>query len=132
MTDIQAAVGREQLKRLPEIIERRRYLAQRYQEMLADVPGLKLPTEPTSAKNNWQSFCVRLPETSHQVQMILDVGVFTRRGIMCTHRESAYQNEAWSCGIKQNSCECQSGGCQRLSESEQAQKQVLFYHCFIR
>jgi perosamine synthetase len=37
MTDIQAAVGREQLKRLPEIVERRRYLAQQYQEKLADV-----------------------------------------------------------------------------------------------
>jgi perosamine synthetase len=133
MTDIQAAVGREQLKRLPEIIERRRYLAQRYQEMLRDVPGLKLPTEPTWAKSNWQSFCVRLPETSDQVQvmqMMLDAGVSTRRGIMCTHREPAYQNEAWSCGIKQHSCECQPGSCQRLSESEQAQEQAIILPLF--
>ena len=63
MTDIQAAVGREQLKRLPEIVERRRYLAQRYQEQLADVPGLKLPTQPAWAKSNWQSYCVTLTRT---------------------------------------------------------------------
>ena len=30
MTDIQAAIGREQLKRLPAIVERRRALAARY------------------------------------------------------------------------------------------------------
>ncbi len=70
MTDIQAAVGREQLKRLPEIVERRRYLAQRYHEMLADIPGLKLPTEPESARSNWQSYCVRLPKNCEQQQVM--------------------------------------------------------------
>ena len=39
MTDIQAAVGREQLKRLPLIVERRRFLAERYAELLAGTPA---------------------------------------------------------------------------------------------
>jgi perosamine synthetase len=133
MTDIQAAVGREQLKRLPEIVERRRYLAQRYQQLLADIPGLKLPTEPTWAKSNWQSFCVRLPETSDQVQvmqMMLDAGISTRRGIMCTHREPAYQQEAWGCGVKQKNCECEAGSCKRLTESEQAQDRAIILPLF--
>ena len=34
MTDIQAAVGREQLKRLPEIIAARRRIAARYTQLL--------------------------------------------------------------------------------------------------
>lgn len=38
MTDMQAAVGREQLKRLPGILARRRLLARRYGEMLASFP----------------------------------------------------------------------------------------------
>lgn len=133
MTDIQAAVGREQLKRLPEIVERRRYLAQRYQELLADVPGLKLPTEPTWAKSNWQSFCVRLPEKCdqlHVMQTMLDAGVSTRRGIMCAHRELAYQKEAWSCGITDKSCNCEPGSCQRLTESEQAQERAIILPLF--
>ncbi|MFB2773260.1 DegT/DnrJ/EryC1/StrS family aminotransferase [Pelatocladus sp. BLCC-F211] len=133
MTDIQAAVGREQLKRLPEIVERRRYLAQLYQEMLADVPGLKLPTEPAWAKSNWQSFCVRLPEKCDQVQVMqamLDAGVSTRRGIMCAHRESAYSIEAWSCGIDGDACDCKQGSCQRLTESEQAQERAIILPLF--
>ena len=36
MTDIQAAVGREQLKRLPGIVQARRKLADRYKALLAD------------------------------------------------------------------------------------------------
>ncbi len=133
MTDIQAAVGREQLKRLPEIVERRRDLAQRYQELLADVPGLKLPTEPAWTRSNWQSYCVRLPEKCDQVQVMqamLDAGVSTRRGIMCAHRESAYQSEAWSCGIDANTCDCQKGKCQRLTESEQAQERSIILPLF--
>jgi perosamine synthetase len=135
MTDIQAAVGREQLKRLPEIVERRRDLAQRYQEQLADVPGLKLPTEPGWAKSNWQSFCVRLPEKYDQVEVMqgmLDAGIATRRGIMCTHREPTYQIETWSCGVEPKACECELGKCDRLAESEQAQDNSvllpLFHH----
>lgn len=93
MTDIQAAVGREQLKRLPEIIERRRFLAGRYRELLANVPRLRLPEEPFWARSNWQSYCVRLPERCNQrqvMQFMLDRGVATRRGVICAHREGAY------------------------------------------
>ncbi|KAF3884596.1 MULTISPECIES: DegT/DnrJ/EryC1/StrS family aminotransferase [Nostocales] len=133
MTDIQAAVGREQLKRLPEIVERRRYLAQRYQELLADVPGLKLPTEPRWVRSNWQSYCVRLPERCDQVQVMqamLDAGISTRRGIMCAHRESAYKRENWLCGIDRHNCDCQKGKCQRLTESEQAQERSIILPLF--
>jgi perosamine synthetase len=93
MTDIQAAVGREQLKRLPEIIKLRRQLASQYVELLGGIDGLGLPHEPDRARSNWQSFAVRLPDGCDQrqvMQSMLDAGVSTRRGIMCSHREEAY------------------------------------------
>jgi len=95
MTDIQAAVGREQLKRLPEIIARRRELADRYRRMLAEIPGLELPREPNWARSNWQSFSVRLPRDRDQravMQYMLDEGISARRGIMCSHRAEAYRD----------------------------------------
>jgi dTDP-4-amino-4,6-dideoxygalactose transaminase len=101
LTDLQAAVGREQLKRLPEMIARRRLHAERYRELLADLPGLVLPEEPAWARSNWQSFCVRLPDGCEQrdvMQAMLDAGVSTRRGIMCAHREPAYSDEPWQAG----------------------------------
>jgi perosamine synthetase len=94
MTDIQAAAGREQLKRLAGIVARRRDIAQRYRELLVDAPGLRLPYEPRHARSNWQSFCVRLPDQCEQralMQMMLDRGIATRRGIMCSQRESIYR-----------------------------------------
>lgn len=96
MTDIQAAVGREQLKRLPGIVARRRALAARYAELLRGAQWLGLVSEPSYARSNWQSFCVRLPESSDQrtvMQAMLDAGIATRRGIMCAHREDVYASQ---------------------------------------
>jgi perosamine synthetase len=93
MTDIQAAVGREQLKRLRDIVRRRRELAARYRELLRDLPTVTSPTEPPYGRTNWQSYCVRLSAALDQrkvMQSMLDAGVSTRRGIMCSHRERAY------------------------------------------
>lgn len=93
MTDIQAAVGRRQLARLPEILARRRALAAAYRDGLAEIPGIIAPAEPDWARSNWQSYCVRLPAGIDQaalMQAMLDEGVATRRGIMCAHLEGAY------------------------------------------
>ena len=95
MTDIQAAVGREQLKRLPGVVKRRRELVELYRSELADAQWLHVPTEPSWARTNWQSFSVRLPDACDQrtvMQAMLDKGIATRRGIMCAHREDTYRD----------------------------------------
>lgn len=99
MTDLQAAVGREQLRRLPELIAQRRWLAAQYLENLSTIPGLGLPIEPEWARSNWQSFCVRLPDTVDQrevMQALLDQGISTRRGVMNIHLERAYSSQQGS------------------------------------
>ena len=121
LTDVQAAIGREQLKRLPELVSRRRELAAAYVALLGDVPDIVLPAEPEWARSNWQSYCVRLPNGVSQkrvMQLMLNGGVATRRGIMCAHREPAYQKEPW-----------RSAG--PLTESERAQEECILlplYH----
>jgi dTDP-4-amino-4,6-dideoxygalactose transaminase len=93
MTDIQAAVGREQLKRMPEIIAARRRLAARYTKLLQDNLGIVTPHEPDWARSNFQSYSVKLPDRLDQravMQAMLDAKIATRRGIMCAHREACY------------------------------------------
>ena len=126
LTDIQAAIGREQLKRLPDAIEQRRAMAGRYCSLLRDIPGIVLPTEPEWAHTNWQSYCVRLPDGFDQrevMQKMLDDGIATRRGIMCAHREPAYRDAAtWRCA--QPDCS-PTPQCPNLIESERAQDQAI-------
>jgi perosamine synthetase len=133
LTDIQAAIGREQLKRLPEAISQRRKLAERYRHLLAGIPGLILPAEPDWARTNWQSYCVRLPENTDQLlvmQQMLDEGIATRRGIMCAHLEPAYNDSTtWRCA--QSGCK-PGGSCPNLAESERAQNEGVILPLFSR
>jgi perosamine synthetase len=97
LSDIQGAVGREQLKRLPDLIPPRRRQAARYQAGLSDLPQVALPQEPAWARSNWQSTWITLtrecPQSQVEVmQALLSRGIHTRRGVMCAHREPAYRD----------------------------------------
>jgi perosamine synthetase len=99
MTDIQAAIGREQLKRLPEMVSRRRALAARYHEQLSAVADVMLPEEPIWARSNWQSYAVRLAsgvDAQTIMRCMLAAGIATRPGVMNAHREAAYPPGSWS------------------------------------
>jgi perosamine synthetase len=95
MTDLQAAIGLVQMKRLDEIVARRRELAAGYTRALADHPWLRPPGVPEYAEPNFQSYAVRLTADAplgrnELLQRLLDRGVAGRRGIMLAHREPPY------------------------------------------
>jgi dTDP-4-amino-4,6-dideoxygalactose transaminase len=133
LTDIQAAVGREQLKRIPEAVAHRRGLVATYNQLLANIPGLIPPKEPEWARSNWQSYCVRLPENCDQrevMQEMLNERIATRRGIMCSHLEPAYQaSNTWRC--VDVACKS-SASCPSLAESERAQARSIILPLFIK
>ncbi|OLR90803.1 DegT/DnrJ/EryC1/StrS family aminotransferase [Actinokineospora bangkokensis] len=97
MTDIQAAMGLVQLGRLDGIVERRRELAARYHELLAEVPGVRAVTDPAHGTTNYQSFWVLLgdgmPERNAVLAGLAEAGVSARRGIMAAHLEPAYAGD---------------------------------------
>jgi UDP-4-amino-4,6-dideoxy-N-acetyl-beta-L-altrosamine transaminase len=59
MTDMQAALGTSQLKRLEDYVERRNRLAQRYGSLLGDLP-LRLPTVATGSRSAFHLYVIRL------------------------------------------------------------------------
>ncbi|HEX3589931.1 MAG TPA: DegT/DnrJ/EryC1/StrS family aminotransferase [Pseudonocardiaceae bacterium] len=94
MTDLQAAVGIVQLGRLPELVAQRRAMAARYQQLLADVPGVRPVRDPAYGTTNYQAFWVLLPEHTTSRNDVLatlaTAGISARRGIMASHLEPAY------------------------------------------
>lgn len=118
LTDIQAAMGRQQLIRLDEIVEKRRTMGAYYQKRLAEIPGVVAPAEPAWARANWQSYCVRLPPERQQIpvmQSMLNQGIATRRGVMCAHLTEAY--EGWDIRFP-------------LPQSEAGQNECILLPCF--
>lgn len=101
LTDVQAAIGIEQLKRLDWIVERRRALAAEYTAALAGHPWLRPPVEPVYATSNFQSYAVQLTadapiSRNDLMQRMLDHNIATRRGVMLSHMEPAYASTSLS------------------------------------
>lgn len=95
MTDIQAAVGIEQLKKLDKLIQKRRRLAAKYNSAFKDNEFIIIPQVPTYAKHIYQSYMIRivsnLPKSRNQIMKELeDKGVSTRPGIMTIHNQPYY------------------------------------------
>jgi perosamine synthetase len=134
LTDVQAAIGREQLRRLPSMIGERRRLAERYRALLARVPDVQLPAEPAWARSNWQSYCIRLPlsvDQRHIMQAMLDRGVATRRGVMCAHLEPAFMREPWRCEAAGGGCDCRRPACGALRWSERISAHGLMLPLYV-
>jgi len=60
MTDIQAAMGLVQLKRLEAMQTRRHEVVQQYNAAFADIPVLEIPTERANAQSAWHLYVLRL------------------------------------------------------------------------
>jgi perosamine synthetase len=94
MSDLHAALGSTQLAVLERMLASRRRLAERYTELLADVPEVEPPFEPPDRTHPWQSYMIRLRDTpvarDDLIQSLLDEGIATRRGVMAIHLEAPY------------------------------------------
>ena len=95
MTDIQAAIGTAQLRKLDGILARRGQLAERYNHLLAAFDGVATPFAPDYAPHTYQSYCVRLdpavcPPRDVVMERMLAQRIATRRGVMAIHEEPYY------------------------------------------
>ncbi len=64
MPEIEAAIGNEQLSKLPGFLKLRCNNAKRLAELLEDVEQLQLPTEPRGGKHSWYLYTVRLKSSN--------------------------------------------------------------------
>ena len=95
MTDIQAAVGIEQMKKMPEILDKRRNIAFRFHTAFKSLNWLSLPLETEGCKSNYQSYSLYLNDNAPLkrdafMDYMSKKGISTRRGIMTAHTEPAY------------------------------------------
>jgi dTDP-4-amino-4,6-dideoxygalactose transaminase len=95
MTDIQAAIGIEQMKRLDDLLARRRAIAARYNTAFCKIEDLQIPAEPSYARHSYQSYVVRLRRNApirrdDTMRALIGAGVTCRRGIPPIHLEPLY------------------------------------------
>lgn len=95
MSDLHAAVGIEQMKKLDLMLARRQAVAALYNEAFSKLECIRLPFSSLETPHTYQSYMLALlphaPKTREQVmQELLNRGIATRRGVMAVHLEKAY------------------------------------------
>jgi UDP-4-amino-4,6-dideoxy-N-acetyl-beta-L-altrosamine transaminase len=103
LTDIQAVLGLSQLKRLDDFLARRRELAARYDQLLADLP-LQLPTRQAGAESAWHLYVVRIRRevVSKPYEVIFDAlraaGVGVNMHYIPVHLQPYYRQFGFQAG----------------------------------
>lgn len=96
MTDLQAAVGIVQLKKLDLFIDERARWAKFYDENLAGIDWIRTPLVGADYKHGWQSYVVYIDETKSPLtrnqimEKLQDLGVSTRPGTHAPHMLNFY------------------------------------------
>jgi len=114
MTDIQAAIGSEQMNRAENIVSERQRLADRYDKGLKDINWIQTPSKQFHYEHGYQSYpCLFLPERTKRAIKNLDLkeikiinkmrnelmdelqnkGISTRPATHAVHMLSYYKNK---------------------------------------
>jgi UDP-4-amino-4,6-dideoxy-N-acetyl-beta-L-altrosamine transaminase len=103
ITDIQAALGSSQLKRLDGYIAARRGLASRYDHELASLP-IKLPWQHPDTASSYHLYPIRIPEgqagpSQREVyDTLLAEGVQSNLHYIPVHRQPYYERQGFAAG----------------------------------
>ncbi|SCL32314.1 dTDP-4-amino-4,6-dideoxygalactose transaminase [Micromonospora pallida] len=90
LSDIAAAILRVQLGRTDELLDRRRAVAARYAELLADEELVTVPQVPSDRTHAWQSYLLTLDPRVDRAAVAADLRT---RGIGCGHG-------TWACHLQ--------------------------------
>ncbi|MET0322155.1 MAG: DegT/DnrJ/EryC1/StrS family aminotransferase [Duganella sp.] len=97
MTDIAAAIGREQLRKIGRFLARRQHLAQRYAQGLCELPLRLPPDAPTGSQHAWHLYPVRLGAGAPVardtlIERLADRGIGTSVHYIPLHRQPYWRD----------------------------------------
>lgn len=109
MTDLQAVIGIEQLKKLDRFIQERNLLADKYSEALKECNWMNLPVTSQGCRHAWQAYVVRVNtslgrEFRNKVMKELgSKGISARPGTHAIHQLEVYKRSGHNIGFLTNS-----------------------------
>jgi len=95
MSNILAAIGIEQLKKLPGILDDRIRKAKCYSDLLEGLDGVRTPTVSPGTKHVFQSYCIYIEQEGIRDRLRSDLGqlgIETQIGTYALHLEPSYSD----------------------------------------
>lgn len=96
MTNLQAAIGLNQVERIESIVRRKREIAANYRELLSDVPGISLQQDAHYARNVYWIYGILLDEQYGEnclwlTEYLKEQGIETRPFFLGMHEQPVLQ-----------------------------------------
>jgi len=70
MSELNAALGVAQMRKLPQILAMRQQVAEMYNQRLRDIPGVMVPYQSSNVKISWFVYVIRLEESIDRGRVI--------------------------------------------------------------
>ena len=105
MMDLQAAIGLQQLRRAPEMLAKRRLLAERYRQGLGDLDLLRLPDDPADGVHSWHLYSVLLDTDRLRIDRDRFIAELSQKGVTANvhyhpvHLFSCYRRLGYGPGL---------------------------------
>ncbi len=96
MSDINCAIGLQQLRHLPALLERRQEFAALYRQALAELPGLTPPHVDPQAFHTYQAFVCRVQDKrlrDHLMAKLKQHNIHTTIGTYAQHAEPVFASQ---------------------------------------
>lgn len=104
LSDLLAAVASVQLTKLADFTSRRRAIADRYAELLADLPGISAPVVPDDRLPTWQTYAVTVQEPLDRDTIATTLrarGIGTTIGTYAMHLQPVYGDVTVPCPVSE-------------------------------
>jgi perosamine synthetase len=84
LTALQAALGTSQLRHLEQVVAERSEIADRYDAMLGDIPGIGLPPRPAGRRSAWHIYPIEIDPDAFGCERDVVIDALRAEGIEAT------------------------------------------------
>lgn len=93
LTNIQSAIGLGQMEQIDVLLERRRTLATRYNNLFEKVKGIRLPSVVKEGRHSYQSYCILTSSRDKIMNALRPRGTEVQIGTYSLHMHPAFQDK---------------------------------------
>jgi perosamine synthetase len=98
LSNIQAAIGLEQMKQIDLLLAERKRIATKYREYFDEQPGISLPKTTPKGTHSWQSCCIFTGRRDGIIERLREKQIETQIGTYALHLHPAF-NQNSNCRI---------------------------------
>jgi perosamine synthetase len=84
MTTLQAALGTSQMRRLNDVVAERSEIADRYDTLLVEIPGIGIPPRPMGRQSSWHLYAIEIDPDTFGCERDMVIDALRAEGIEAT------------------------------------------------